>query len=390
MPDKRRLTADEWATARRRWEGAPEEGFAWLHREMCASFDVAMTLPAVRQMAIKNGWAKGGEPSSPLKKPRASPKVSAEEMHVDTSKFSPENAAKLASALRPKGRNERHRKDAKAAESFPDSDAVAESFPSKPARKTTVKKDGNVDVSGALVVGAKINTYNEPLHLMIDEQRIAARTGRPMRYRPEYGDIVRRMGQAGLPCSIAEMAAIFKTSEARMQEWVSTYPEFEVAFAEGGEMADAYVANALYMRAVGFTAVKEKPVSVSIGEGRSEIQIVQYREFVAPDVGAAKHWLHNRRPRSWRASVDAPVEVPQGMPTAELLDAIYADKMRRAAEIQSLVAGRMQRLGLVQSISDVNSDPPGFDDEPPEEDPDDDGDELPEEFRMQQQGGGVT
>lgn len=66
MPRLSTLTPDQWALARRRWEGSDAAGFEWLRREMEAAFGVAPTRPAIRQAAAKAGWEKGGAPSQPL------------------------------------------------------------------------------------------------------------------------------------------------------------------------------------------------------------------------------------------------------------------------------------------------------------------------------------
>lgn len=64
--EKRRLTADEWAQARRRWEGAVEEGFDWLRKEIAGAFDADVSRQAVADQAKRKGWGKGGSPSAPL------------------------------------------------------------------------------------------------------------------------------------------------------------------------------------------------------------------------------------------------------------------------------------------------------------------------------------
>jgi len=66
MTTKRRLTPQEWATGRRRWEGDIREGFDWLAMELRASLDVEITRQAVGDMARRRGWAKAGPPSAPL------------------------------------------------------------------------------------------------------------------------------------------------------------------------------------------------------------------------------------------------------------------------------------------------------------------------------------
>lgn len=67
MAEKRRLTPPEWAQARRRWEGSPLEGFDWLAAEIRAAWNVEITRQGVSVRAAREGWAKGGEESQPLK-----------------------------------------------------------------------------------------------------------------------------------------------------------------------------------------------------------------------------------------------------------------------------------------------------------------------------------
>jgi hypothetical protein len=66
MPRTSALSPDQWAQARRRWEGCDAAGFEWLRREMEAAFGVAPSRPAIRQAAAKAGWEKGGAASQPL------------------------------------------------------------------------------------------------------------------------------------------------------------------------------------------------------------------------------------------------------------------------------------------------------------------------------------
>lgn len=71
--DRRRLTRDEWAQVRRRWEGSPVAGFAWLAAEIDATWGVPISRVAVSNMSRKPGaaWAKGPLEDAPLPwKPR--------------------------------------------------------------------------------------------------------------------------------------------------------------------------------------------------------------------------------------------------------------------------------------------------------------------------------
>lgn len=76
MPRPSKLTPEQWAAARRRWEGCDRIGFAWLREEVLAAFGDAPSRPAMQQMAESQGWKKGGPPSEPIPPASASRKVS--------------------------------------------------------------------------------------------------------------------------------------------------------------------------------------------------------------------------------------------------------------------------------------------------------------------------
>jgi hypothetical protein len=67
-----KLTPEQWAIARRRWEGCAVPGFEWLRKECLAAFGDAPSRPAMQQMAGDQKWAKGGETSLPIP-PMAAP-----------------------------------------------------------------------------------------------------------------------------------------------------------------------------------------------------------------------------------------------------------------------------------------------------------------------------
>ena len=58
MPRPPKLSPEQWAEVRRRWEGDPRPGFEWIIKEM----GLPVTRPAVRQHAEKSDppWVKGG------------------------------------------------------------------------------------------------------------------------------------------------------------------------------------------------------------------------------------------------------------------------------------------------------------------------------------------
>lgn len=67
MTDKRRLSAEEWALARKRWEGDPRPGFDWLAKEMAAAFGLHVIRQTVSVRATREVWEKvDGAVSEPL------------------------------------------------------------------------------------------------------------------------------------------------------------------------------------------------------------------------------------------------------------------------------------------------------------------------------------
>lgn len=64
--EKRRLTPEEWAKARARWQGCAADGYDWLVSEIAASFGVLMTRQGLRKAALTNAWAKDSTTSASL------------------------------------------------------------------------------------------------------------------------------------------------------------------------------------------------------------------------------------------------------------------------------------------------------------------------------------
>lgn len=66
MPGAPRLTPEQWAATRRRWEGCSLPGFDWLVPEVVAAFSVPVTRQGLSVRAKRETWKKGGKPSKPL------------------------------------------------------------------------------------------------------------------------------------------------------------------------------------------------------------------------------------------------------------------------------------------------------------------------------------
>lgn len=183
----------------------------------------------------------------------------------------------------------------------------------------------------------------------------AKRENRATKYISEACFVARRHCLLG--ATDEELATLFNVAESTLNLWKTKHPEFMDAIREGKAGADARVAESLHARAVGYVATVEKPMSVPVGGGQSVIEIVQFKEYVAPDPQAARYWLNNRQPERWREKVTIEPEVPDTVPSPQVLDDIYERKMREAAERQRQVAGRAERLGIVGAMQALLSPP---------------------------------
>lgn len=118
--------------------------------------------------------------------------------------------------------------------------------------------------------------------------------GRPTEYRAEFVEIAASMCLNG--ATDAEVAEELGVSLSAYYLWRAKYPEFLEALRYGKENADDRVERSLYHRAVGFSYP-----AVKVGFDKHGKPIfARYEEYYPPDVGAAKMWLMNRRPKEWR------------------------------------------------------------------------------------------
>lgn len=174
--------------------------------------------------------------------------------------------------------------------------------------------------------------------------------GRPTGYRPEFDRMATHLCFLG--ATDQDLGDYFSVGPDTVRAWCGRYSSFDVAVRAGKQHADARVASSLFMRAVGYTSTVNKPMAVPVGGGISEVRIVSFEEYVAPDVKAAIHWLNNRQPENWRNNVTFTPAPPNTIADPKILDAIYERKQAVARAMQERVSGRMQRLGLVLAMTE--------------------------------------
>lgn len=117
--------------------------------------------------------------------------------------------------------------------------------------------------------------------------------GAPTKFVPENLKIAERAVMLGFTDN--ELAVLFDVSEMTIQRWKLANQDFAMVLKIGKQPADDRVERSLFMNAVGYEYVTEKPMVVD-----KEVQVIQYKERVLPNTTAQIFWLKNRRPDLWR------------------------------------------------------------------------------------------
>ena len=93
-----------------------------------------------------------------------------------------------------------------------------------------------------------------------------------------------------------------------LNEWEKKYSAISDVLKKNKEVADRNVENALYNKAIGFTATDrvvstKKTVEYKDGKRVREISepcVVEVEKYFPPDTTAEIFWLKNRKPDKWR------------------------------------------------------------------------------------------
>lgn len=106
-----------------------------------------------------------------------------------------------------------------------------------------------------------------------------------------------------------EIAKSIGISRSTLSEWKKNYPDISDALNTGAREADAAVENSLFEQTLGKIVtlkrpqkLREKHYSVDgklIGESE-HVEMVDFQEYVPPNVTATIFWLKNRLPDLWR------------------------------------------------------------------------------------------
>lgn len=132
--------------------------------------------------------------------------------------------------------------------------------------------------------------------------------GQPPKYRAEFASRAHALCRFG--AIDADLAEVFGVSEATINRWKKSHPEFKAALDAGKPFANELVERALFESAIGWSHRAVKIMAVSDGSGAgSRIEEVEYTERFPPNVTAQIFFLKNRDPERWRDKQINEIEV---------------------------------------------------------------------------------
>ena len=120
--------------------------------------------------------------------------------------------------------------------------------------------------------------------------------GRPTKYDPVMCEQVVKLCRLG--ATDAEVANFFDISEATLNTWKITHPEFLESIKSGKHFADAEVADKLFKRATGY---HHPEVDIKVING--EIVQTELVKHYPPDATSMIFWLKNRQKSKWSDKV---------------------------------------------------------------------------------------
>lgn len=130
--------------------------------------------------------------------------------------------------------------------------------------------------------------------------------GRPFKYRRAYDKVARNMKLLGY--TNPEIAEVFGIKVVTLQLWRNQHPSFAEAWHEGGPMALAKVARAMYRSAVGYS---HEAVQI-FNDKDVGLVYAPYTKHYPPDVSAGKFLLVNRAPDLWKNVSSTQLSGPNG------------------------------------------------------------------------------
>ncbi len=144
------------------------------------------------------------------------------------------------------------------------------------------------------------------------------KTGRPTLYNKSMVEQTRNLILMGY--THEEVAKFFNVAPSSIYLWKTMYPEFSEALDFIKDEDDSKVVRSLYETAIGYT---ERIRTKQVDEQGNE-KVIRTKKKVAPNVGAIKVWLYNRRPDEWKPEAELVKQQSDDMAPAPPLDITYA------------------------------------------------------------------
>lgn len=162
--------------------------------------------------------------------------------------------------------------------------------------------------------------------------------GRPSGYSAAKHDVlVMELGKKGLGRAL--IAKELGISMPTLDDWRKKHKSFSDAYDVGRKLADEVVVGALFKRAVGCS---HPDTHVSTFEG--EVTLTPLEKHYPPDVNAAKFWLMNRDPKTWKERIE---QTGSSIMTVEAGDSIkdLVARIRSAKNVTPIEAAPAQIEG---------------------------------------------
>lgn len=177
--------------------------------------------------------------------------------------------------------------------------------------------------------------------------------GRPTDYKPEYTELVRKLGEKGF--TDEEIADFIGVSVRTIYRWKVEHEEFCQALKLGKDVPDDRIERSLYHRANGFEWYEEQPFKlkevkwVDGNKVESErVEIVKVLKRVPPDPTSAIFWLKNRRKDEWRDKTDHALTGKDGGPV-EVSDVSDVEGARRIAYMLGQAMARKKNVSVSET-----------------------------------------
>lgn len=97
-----------------------------------------------------------------------------------------------------------------------------------------------------------------------------------------------------------KVAEFLEVDISSIYHWKTINKDFSDAMNTGRDEYDSKVVRSLYETAIGYNYVEKKKEVEKTEDGKTRTKITRTKKHVAPNVGAIKTWLYNRRPGEFK------------------------------------------------------------------------------------------